>query len=145
MHVLHNESGQQLDCSLHVNKAGTCSTSAPFTMQSVPGSYLLDLPPSLLQQILALCAPAQLARCACTCQQLYNASAESSAWPKHCRVRWAMWASGRWSDMQEQGAWKSLYAARHAVCRRQMYLLDMQQLQNNTSHVADPDGFAYIG
>lgn len=117
-----------------LKKGEACSSGASTTMQTVPGSYFLDLPPSLLQQILALCAPAQLAHCACTCKHLYKASAESSAWAKHCRVRWAMWASGRWGDLQEQGLWKTLYAARHAVCKRQHFLLQPQYCTTSVLH-----------
>lgn len=137
---------QQLGSSLQYKTVESCSSSPPLTMQAAPGSFFLDLPPSLLQQILALCAPAQLARCACTCKHLYKVSAESSAWVKHCHARWAMWASGRWSIMQEQGAWKSLYAARHAVCKRKQFVLEFEHCWRMFACEASSsrDGFAYI-
>ncbi|KAL3159165.1 hypothetical protein ABBQ32_011153 [Trebouxia sp. C0010 RCD-2024] len=92
-------------------------------MQSAPGAYLLELPPSLLQQILAICEPVQLARCACTCTHLNKASTECSAWARHCSARWSTWASSRWFDLQERGAWKILYAARHEVDLRTSQLV----------------------
>ena len=50
--------------------------------------------------------------------------------------------------MQEQGAWKSLYAARHAVCNRNLPFLEVYHywmVVPDASLVADHNGFAYIG
>jgi len=84
-------------------------------MQQQPDAYLLDLPASLLQQVLALCAPAQLARCAAACTLLRKAATGCPAWQQHCLQRWSSWGPGIWNDLQQQDAWKTLYAARRQV------------------------------
>ncbi|DBA89655.1 TPA: hypothetical protein ACH3X2_004547 [Trebouxia sp. C0005] len=84
-------------------------------MQQQPDAYLLDLPASLLQQVLALCAPAQLARCAAACRLLRQAATGCPAWQQHCLQRWSNWGPDVWKELLQQEAWKTLYAARRQV------------------------------
>ena len=83
--------------------------------QQPDDAYLLELPASLLQQVLVLCVPGQLACCAATCKFLHQAAASCPAWQQHCQQRWANWSPVAWTKLQQQGAWMVLYAARHQV------------------------------